>query len=157
MPATAIRILLIGDSSASTNVILGCLLQCGWGSYVVDTVRDAEQMLKTFQVDVVLAAETLPDGRGYDLAGCVARQRGTLLVGVALSENALWLPVIDRGRCVLGSRAIGARMLETELIKELTARSLERGAPLVRPPDPQPKRAAPPRNANPRRKSASAA
>jgi len=157
MSAPAIRILLIGDSSASTNVILGRLMQCGWGSYVVHKVRDAEQMLKTFQVDVVLAAESLPDGRGYDLADCVARQRGSLLVGVALSENALWLPVIDRGQRVLGSRAIGARMLEAELIKELTARALERGAPPVLPPAPQPKRAAPPRNANPRRKSASAA
>lgn len=157
MAATAVRILLIGKSSPATGVTLARLAECGWGWYAVEKVRDGEDLLKTFQIDVVLATESLPDGRGYDLADCVARQLGTLLVGIALSENALWLPLIDRGQRVLGSRAIGARMLEAELIKELTARALERGAPPVMPPQPQPKRAAPPRTAAPKRKNASAA
>ena len=134
MSATAFRILTIGNSSPSTNLTLGRLSECGWGSYAVDGVRDGENLLKTFQIDVVLASESLPDGRGYDLADCVARQLGTLMVGVALSENALWLPVIDRGHRVLGTRAIGARMLEAELIKELTARALTRqSAQLAQP------------------------
>lgn len=157
MAAKAVRILMIGKSPHSTGVTLRRLAECGWGSYTVEKIQDGQELLKTFQVDVVLAAESLPDGRGYDLADCVARQLGTLLVGVALSENALWLPVIQRGERVLGSRAIGARLLETELVKELTARALERGAPPVKPPDPQPKRAAPPRAAVAKRKNASAA
>jgi len=157
MAATAFRILMIGNSSPSTQITLGRLSECGWGSYAVQNVRDGQELLKTFQVDVVLATESLPDGRGYDLAECVARQLGTLLVGVALSENALWLPVIQRGHRVLGTRAIGARMLEAELISELTSRALVRGGP-VRPPEPQHKRAAPPpRPVAHRRKSASAA
>lgn len=128
MSATAFRLLMIGNSLPGTQITLGRLSECGWGSYAADNVCDGESLLKTFQIDIVLAAENLPDGRGYDLADCVARQLGTLMVGVALSENALWLPVIDRGRRVLGSRAIGARMLEAELIRELTERALARGA-----------------------------
>jgi len=157
MAGIAFRILMIGNSSPSTHITLGRLSDCGWGSYTVDKMRDGEQLLKTFQVDIVLASETLPDGRGYDLADCVARQLGTLMVGVALSENALWLPVIDRGQRVLGSRAIGARMLEAELIKELTARALARGAPLNPSPTPAPRHAAPSRVGVPKRKNASAA
>ena len=159
MAGIAFRILMIGNSSPSTHITLGRLSDCGWGSYTVDKMRDGEQLLKTFQVDIVLASETLPDGRGYDLADCVARQLGTLMVGVALSENALWLPVIDRGERVLGSRAIGARMLEAELIKELTSRALARGAPLNPSPTPAPapRHAAPSRVGVPKRKNASAA
>jgi len=157
MAGIAFRILMIGNSSPSTHITLGRLSDCGWGSYTVDKMRDGEQLLKTFQVDIVLASETLPDGRGYDLADCVARQLGTLMVGVALSENALWLPVIDRGQRVLGSRAIGARMLEAELIKELTSRALARGSPWNPAPEPAPKHAAPSRVGVPKRKNASAA
>jgi hypothetical protein len=32
------------------------------------TRREAPEVLGTFQVDVVLAVEDLPDGRGYDVA-----------------------------------------------------------------------------------------
>jgi len=157
MAAKAVRILTIGKTTFSTGATLARLGECGWGSYAVESVRAAQDLLKTFQIDVVLATESLPDGRGYDLAECVARQRGTLLVGVALSENSLWLPVVDHGERVLGSRAIGARILESELVKMLTIRGRERGAEPVMPPKPQPKRAAPPRGSGARRKSASAA
>lgn len=156
MAAKAVRILTVGKSTFSTGVTLARLAECGWASYAVESVRDAHNLLRAFQIDVVLAAESLPDGRGYDLADCVARQAGTLLVGVALSENSLWLPVIDHGQRVLGSRAIGARVLETELVKILSIRARERGVEPVTPA-PQPKRAAPPRNAAPKRKNASAA
>jgi hypothetical protein len=156
MSATLFRLLMIGNSSPSTQVTLGRLSECGWGSYAADCVRDGEQVLKTFQVDVVLAAENLPDGRGYDLADCVARQSGTLMVGVALSENALWLPVIDRGRRVLGSRAIGARMLEAELIRELTERAFARGASVAAAPGPQARAAGVPRAAHRRRSTPAA-
>jgi len=156
MSGIASRLLMIGNSLPSTQITLGRLSECGWGSYAADCVRDGERLLKSFQVDVVLAAETLPDGRGYDLADCVARQLGTLMVGVALSENALWLPVIDRGRRVLGSRAIGARMLEAELIRELTERAFARGASVAVAPGPEPRAAGVPRVSN-RRRTISAA
>lgn len=157
MAGKAVRILTIGNSTFSTGVTLARLAECGWGSYAVAGVRDGLNFLKTFQIDVVLAAESLPDGRGYDVADPVARQAGTLLVGVALSENSLWLPVIDCGERVLGSRAIAARFLETELVKILAMRARERGMDPMIPPTPQPKRPAPPRSVGAKRKSASAA
>jgi len=156
MSGIAFRLLMIGNSSPSTQITLGRLSECGWGSYAADCVRDGERLLKSFQVDVVLAAECLPDGRGYDLADCVARQLGTLMVGVALSENALWLPVIDRGRRVLGSRAIGGRMLEAELIRELTERALARGGPVASAPGPQTRAAGVPRPSHRRRSTPAA-
>ena len=156
MVATAFRILMIGKSAPSTHVTLARLAECGWGSYAAPNVRDGQELLKTFQVDVVLATESLPDGRGYDLADCVARQLGSLLVGVALSENALWLPVIHRGHRVLGTRAIGSRMLEAELISELTSRALVRGASAVTTPPLMPTQAGP-QPAGRRRRASSAA
>lgn len=56
----------------------------------------------------------------------VERKGGSLLVGVALSEPALWLPVIEKGRRILGSRALNARMLEPEL-ERLLSRPIRNG------------------------------
>jgi hypothetical protein len=95
--------------------MLARLSDRGFGSRVVETLRDARDLLGTFRFDVVLAAEMLADGRGYDLAEIVARRSGTLLVSVALSASCLWLPVVERGVNVLGRRALNARALEVEL------------------------------------------
>ena len=59
--------------------------------------------------------------RGYDVAEIVTRHLRTLLVGVALSDSCLWLPVVERGVGVLGKRALNAQMLETEMEKLLRA------------------------------------
>ena len=79
-----------------------------------DTVAEAQTLLEEFRFPVVLARETLPDGNGYDLARTIARQRGTLFVGVALSET-LWLPVVERGSIVLGQRALNTSVFENEV------------------------------------------
>ncbi len=115
MPATAMRILITGTPAPGTNAMLARLTARGFGSRSVETIRAAQDLLETFRFDVVLAAESLADGRGYDLADIVARRGGTLLVGVALSETCLWLPVVERGALVLGRRALNARALEVEL------------------------------------------
>jgi hypothetical protein len=115
VPGTVMRILIAGTPAAGTNAMLARLSDRGFGSRVVETLRDARDLLGTFRFDVILAAESLADGRGYDLAEIVARRSGTLLVGVALSESCLWLPVVERGVNVLGRRALNARSLEVEL------------------------------------------
>jgi len=150
MCAATVRLLIIGRPSISAGVTLARLSDCGWGWYGVESILDAQTLLKTFQIDVVLAKETLGDGRGYDIAEAVTKQKGTLLVGVALSENSLWLPVIDRGERVLGSRAIASSLLEAELVRILTARAIERGGEPVTPPTPERKRAGAPRAGNAR-------
>ena len=155
--AATVRLLMIGKPTITTGVTLTRLSDCGWGWYGVEKVVDGRELLNTFEVDVVLATEALPDGRGYDVADSVAKQKASLLVAVALSENSLWLPVIDRGARVLGSRAIGANLLEAELVRVLTARALERGTASFSPPERPPKNTAPLRNRNPRRKSVAAA
>ena len=150
MCAATIRLLMIGKPSISASVTLARLSDCNWGWYGVASLAEARSLLKTFQIDVVLAREALPDGRGYDIADAVAKQAGTLLVGVALSENSLWLPVVDRGERVLGTRAIAASLLEAELVKILMARALERGGDPITPPTPAPKREGTPRATNAR-------
>jgi hypothetical protein len=152
MAASSIRILVIGKPSSFTGLTLVRLSDCGWGFYTVENLRDARELLKTFQIDVVLAAESLSDGRGYDIAETIARQTGTLLVGVALSENSLWLPVIDRGTRVLGSRAIGAKLLEAELVRVLTKCADARGAEPVAHPLHALRRSAPQHGIPPKRK-----
>lgn len=126
MPATAMRILAIGELASPTSTILRRLASKGWGAQSVETLREAQNMLLTFQFDVVLAAESLSDGRGYEVADLVLQRAGTLIVGVALSESCLWLPVIEQGARVLGSRALNAHMFESEMEMLLGARELRR-------------------------------
>jgi hypothetical protein len=114
MSAIAIRILATGPFGPLTRASLRRLADRGWGSRIAGTLREARELLGTFRFDLVLAAETLPDGRGYDIAPLVTRQLGTLMVGVALSESCLWLPVVDRGTDVLGKRALNASVIEAE-------------------------------------------
>lgn len=109
-----VQILMVGNPSPSTGRLIFRLTTRGYGARRVDTVAEARSVLETFRFAVVLAAETLPDGKGYDLAAAVARYSGNLFVGVALSET-LWLPVVERGALVLGQRALNASVFENEV------------------------------------------
>jgi hypothetical protein len=126
MSGVAIRILIVGEHSPNTKAIVTRLAKHGWGARYVATRREAQEVLGTFQFDVVLAVEDLPDGRGYDLANMLDHRLETLMVGVALSETCLWLPVIERGERVLGQRALNATMAEVGLEILLSARERER-------------------------------
>ncbi len=122
MPAIAMCILVIGTSSLGTDALLRQLESCGWGSRTVETLREARDLLETFRFDVVLAAESLSDGRSYELAERILRQAGSLIVGISLTESCLWLPVVSRGADVLGARAFGAATLESEIEALIGAR-----------------------------------
>lgn len=124
MPTSAMRILVVGADTLGTGPMLMGLATRGWESRAVGTVREARELLKTFRFDIVLAAEALPDGRGYELTDLIALHQGTLLVGVALSESCLWLPVLQRGDNVFGNRALNADMIESEMEMLLRAPGL---------------------------------
>jgi hypothetical protein len=150
MPSVALRILVIGEFLPGTGDVLRRLSDRGWGARNVATLQDARHLLGTFDFDVVLASESLPDGRGYDIAAAVASHSRTLLVGVALSESCLWLPVVERGRYVLGKRGLNLQALESEMETLLAsqARSFARetvremvGKPSFMPERPGPQRA----------------
>jgi hypothetical protein len=130
MSTSAVRVLIVGSTTSSTNGILKKLAQAGWGSHAVDGAREAETVLKTIRFKVVLSSEKLPDGTGYELAPLIARQGGSLFVGVTLSETCLWLPVIEKGERSLGKRAMNPTMLETEVSELLRAlKATEPAAP----------------------------
>jgi hypothetical protein len=152
MSVASLRILVVGDLLPGTGEILRRLSSKGFGSRHVRTLREAREILDTFDFHIVLATELLQDGRGYDIAESVSRHSRTLIVGVALTESCLWLPVIYRGVHVLGKRALSAEMLSEELETML---ALQTGAQLrdglrefarpsvVIPPRPGLQRAAP--------------
>jgi DNA-binding response OmpR family regulator len=125
MPAIAIRILVAGTPSESTTAILNRLAMHGWEARTVATIQQAWEQLESFAFAVALASEALPDGLGYELGSGMVRQGATLFVGVALSESALWLPVIERGSRVLGTRGISPRALLQEMESLLRARDRE--------------------------------
>jgi hypothetical protein len=125
MAAMTMRILYAGVPAPMTDEVLARLAARGLGAYRVETLSEARDLLETFRVDVALAAELLSDGRGYALADAMRRHSSTLIVGVALSESSLWLPVIERGVTVLGKRALSHAMLEPELDRLLGIRLLE--------------------------------
>jgi hypothetical protein len=114
MSAAAVRILVVGTSTASTESTLKGLARSGWESHSVKTVREADTVLRTVRFQLTLATEKLPDGIGYELASLVARQAGNLFVAVPLSETCLWLPAVENGVRSLGERALNPLMLKTE-------------------------------------------
>jgi hypothetical protein len=114
MAAISIQIVVVGSTAASTAAMLLRLEARGWGACRVNTVAEAKELLATIRFAVVLAAENLRDGSGYDLAALVARQAGDLFVGIALTDM-LWLPAVERGVFVLGHRALNASVFENEV------------------------------------------
>lgn len=118
MSTALVRILIVGPPASGTDGIVRKLSVAGWGSHSVVTVREAETVLKTIRFKIVLSAEKLPDGTGYELASLIGRQAGTLFIGVSLSETCLWLPVVEKGSRTLGRRAMNPTMLEAE-VREL--------------------------------------
>jgi hypothetical protein len=119
MSISIVQILTVGPATLDTLATLKRLASSGWSSHSVATIHEAETILKTIRFNVVLAAEKLADGVGYELAPILTRQRGTLYIGVALSETCLWLPVIERGVRSLGARAMNSGVLETEVVEIL--------------------------------------
>jgi hypothetical protein len=115
MSTLSIRILVVGPVTPHTEGTLKRLARAGWGSHCASTVREAETILRTIRFKVILSAEKLPDGLGYELAGLIARQSGTLFIGVALTDTCLWLPAVERGERSLGRRTLNPAMLESEL------------------------------------------
>lgn len=149
MPALGMRILVVGTPSRGTLAILSRLASSGWGSRTVETLREAEALVNTFRFDLVLAVESLPDGRAYAMTETVVRRDGTLLVAIALSESCLWLPAVDLGTNVLGTRALNPEQLEQEAEKILRARDQELSRVLTPSAHPPPRRAGVPRRKNP--------
>jgi hypothetical protein len=132
MSATAMRILVIGKVLPSTRDILRRLGDQGWGARCVPSVHEAKEAMAIFDFDVTLAAESLPDGRGYDVAELIAEHARSLFVSVVLSESCLWLPVVFRGAHVLGQRALKPQMLEPELETLLSVNARESARDSVR-------------------------
>lgn len=128
MCALVVRVLVAGPIHSATRAVLNRLVKHGWGFHAVDSLREANTVLGTFQYDLVLASEFLPDGRGYDLMGNLQRRGASLLVGIELSESCLWLPVLDHGKKTLGSRALNARLLESEMEAILRVESADAAA-----------------------------
>jgi hypothetical protein len=114
MSAAAVRILVVGTSTASTESTLEGLARAGWESHSVKTVREASTVLRTVRFQLTLATEKLPDGTGYELASLVAQQTGNLFISVPLSETCLWLPAVENGVRSLGERAMNPLMMKTE-------------------------------------------
>jgi DNA-binding NtrC family response regulator len=84
MPCSAEgRILVAGHTSPSTNFVIKQLEREGCVFQSVETVAEAESSLRETPFDIVLAGEFMPDGRGYDLTGCVVDSSATLLVAIA--------------------------------------------------------------------------
>lgn len=127
MSNSAVRILVVGPISPGTLAALQRLERDGWSNHSVTTIAEAEGALKMFRFDIVLAAEDIADGRGYDLTNSVLELGATLFVSVALSEALLWLPVIQRGMLTLGERALNSSMLQLEVAGALSEPGGKRG------------------------------
>jgi hypothetical protein len=118
------RILVAGHTAPSTNFIIKQLEREGCVFQSVESVAEAEVSLRGTRFDIVLAGEFMPDGRGYDLTGCVVDRSATLLVAIALSEACLWLPVVQHGVRTLGDRALNSHTLQSEITALLNEKAV---------------------------------
>jgi DNA-binding NtrC family response regulator len=157
MPGKMMRILFVGKPSPHTGAVLARLRRKNFESHVVETLREAQELLPTYRFDVVLAPEYLPDGHGYELTDPVARRSCTLLVAISLSETWLWLPVVERGERVIGDRAVPADLLEPELEELLSERARENSRAVRRGTSPRPERRVSKHIMPPRHRNVSAA
>ena len=133
MPCTtAARILVVGNTASSTAVTLQKLERVGCDFHSVDTIAEAETAMRTTSFDIVLAAESMTDGRGYDLTNCVVNHSATLLISIALSETCLWLPVVQHGVRTLGERALNSFTLQSEITALLNEKTSGAAVPFAR-------------------------
>jgi len=109
------RALAVGLGTAGTCAELGQLERKGWKLHAVETLREAELAVKESLYEVILAAEQLSDGWGYDLMDSVIERAKSLLVMLNLSESCLWLPVVERGVKTLGECALHPSTLEVAM------------------------------------------
>lgn len=129
-------------SSPRVTTILTRLGQKGFGTYSTDTIQRGREIIKACNFELLISAEELPDGRGYDLIDPVIARGISLFIGIETSNDALWIPVVDHGENVLGNAAIDFDVLERELEDVLThrspcARPRSRWVPPIPPPIPE--------------------
>jgi hypothetical protein len=115
------RILVVAPRGPTTNTTVEGLARHGWGCQVVELLTEAKEELRKNEYEIVLAAEQMADGRGYDLTDVIVQRSSSLLVGVKLSDGCLWLPTVERGVKTLGMRALNPAMLE-EAMEEMVPR-----------------------------------
>ncbi len=109
-------ILLVGLTRTNQESIAHTLNKRGWKWRTVDSLTSAvHHFAKGGGVQLVLAAEALLDGRGYELTDAVTKLGSSLLVGVMLSEGSVWLPVVERGERTFGRGGIGLAELGSVL------------------------------------------
>jgi len=109
------RILIVAPRGPAMSTTVERLASHGWGCQMVDLLTEAKEALNKSQFEIVLAAENMEDGRGYDLTDVIARRSLSLLVGVMLSGSYLWLPTVERGVRTLGARAVSPSLLEVTM------------------------------------------
>ena len=126
MSASAVRILVVGPLTNATSDMSHRLERHGWSTHAVASLREAHIVLQTIRFPLVLAAEKMGDGTGYELTDWAAKHELTLFVGLQLTETLLWLPVVEAGRRSLGSRALNPVMLESEIERMLAEIDLAR-------------------------------
>jgi hypothetical protein len=127
MLSHAVRILVVGLVSLRLGPLLARLAHEGWGSYVVQSIAEARTVFRTLQFDLVLAAERLSDGTGFELAQEVGRRSASLFVEVGMSGGHVWLPVLERGTRTMGQSALDLTDLEWDV------RQVFSGAPVRDP------------------------
>lgn len=120
MSGSAVRILVVGPLTEATSDMSQRLERHGWATHCVATLHEAQIVLSTIRFPLVLAAEKLEDGAGYELTEVATRLELTLVVGLQLTETLLWLPVVEAGERSLGSRALNPVMLEGEVERILS-------------------------------------
>lgn len=114
------RTVFAGNPTAQISLILTRLRYKGLGSYTLDSLKQARELMKSGRFELAIALERLSDGEGYELTGAAEQSGGSLIVGVATSGGYLWLPVVEHGTKVHGARALDYDMLEQELEEALS-------------------------------------
>ena len=126
MASADVSVLMVGLAGPTQTWMITKMEQRGWRCRAVQTLSSAFEALRSGKAEIVLAAELLPDGRGYDLMDAVACLSCSLLVGVMISEGYLWLPAVERGERTLGQGGVGPIQIES-VVGELVFKTTSAG------------------------------
>lgn len=114
-------ILLVGLTGSNQESIQHVLRQREWSWRTADSLTGAiRELRENIGVELVLAAEALLDGRGYELSDTVVKHNSSLLIDVMLSEGHVRLPVVERGKRTFGRSGFGVAELGS-VVDELLA------------------------------------
>ena len=93
-----IRVLLVGDSHQSFSLVRQLLEKRGCECHFADSLEAVKNLLRLWQLDVVLSTHGIPSYPIQTLIGLLSGSSASLFSSLRVEEGSWWLPVLQSGK-----------------------------------------------------------